>query len=370
MRRRRQQGTGAVFVALLLAGCVRPAEDRADADFGVGVGEAGGATFTVAGGLASVRSIERGKLVLWAQAPVLSIDVALAPGATAVWDITLLNAMPAAELTSAEATGVTDGGGPRPTVKIWTVTFDATTDAATIEIGPPDWRMIDPFRFAYMTDIQTGIDTVTDLYDRMNTDPDIRFVIAGGDLVERGDRDELVLVQEMLQVLDVPFFSTNGNHELWASDSDWEQLVGVRNFHFVFKGAHFSFADSASATLDPSVYDRLEPWLEQARDEVHVFATHYPPFDPIGIREGGFRSRKEAAKLYSMLAAGNVDALFCGHIHSFYAYEVAGVPTYISGGGGADPQEKLDGIGRHYLTVDANPALLRLDDVGIVRIED
>jgi hypothetical protein len=89
--------------------------------------------------------------------------------------------------------------------------------------------------------------------------------------------------------------------------------------------------------------------------------------DPIGWRNGAFASRAEAAAVAGRLARASVGALCHGHVHSYYAYTSAGVPAYISGGGGAIP-EQWDGIGRHYLTVDVDPA--RLDfQVAVVRVD-
>ena len=137
--------------------------------------------------------------------------------------------------------------------------------------------------------------------------------------------------------------------------------------HFRFKGVAFSLVDSGNATIDPDVYERLDGWLGAARDDVHVVLTHYPPLDPVGLRGGGFRSRREGAKLVQRLAEGRADALFLGHIHSYYAFSVAGLPTFISGGGGAI-QERLDGIERHYLKLEVRPGV-RIESVAIVRIE-
>jgi hypothetical protein len=92
-----------------------------------------------------------------------------------------------------------------------------------------------------------------------------------------------------------------------------------------------------------------------------------PPLDPAGLRGGAFRSRGEAGKLLQKLGNGQVDALFLGHIHSYYAFSAAGVPSFISGGGGAIP-ETLDGIDRHYLRVRASPER-GIEDVAIVRVD-
>ena len=107
--------------------------------------------------------------------------------------------------------------------------------------------------------------------------------------------------------------------------------------------------------------------MADAKDRVHIFGAHYPPFDPVGLRHAGFRSRNEAAKLLSRLSRGAVDATFYGHVHSYYAYANAGIPAYISGGGGAFP-EKGDGIGRHYLKVTVDPSV-GVRDVALVRVD-
>ena len=365
-----KQALVVVGVAALAGGCIRPAKNRALADLEAGKGEAAGVRFFVQDNLAGVREIASGQLVLWAQAPVLHIDVELAASATRTWELTVLNAMPTAVLAGDQGVvEIVDNGGPRPTVRAFRVTFDPAATSARLTVSPPDADSREPFRFAYMADIQTGVDEVSDLFERMNQDSSLRFVVMGGDLVEAGDRNELVVVQRELEALGIPMFATIGNHELFASDSDWEALVGPRNVHFAFRGTHFSLVDSGSATLDPLVYERLDDWLDAGAQEVHVLATHYPPFDPIGVRQGGFRSRKEAAKLFAMLSEHQVDAVFAGHIHSYYAFTVAGVPVFISGGGGADPKELLDGIDRHYLTVDVTPGE-QIDQVGLVRIDD
>ena len=72
---------------------------------------------------------------------------------------------------------------------------------------------------------------------------------------------------------------------------------------------------------------------------------HIPPVDPIGVRNGSFANRNEAAKLLTRLARGGVDLTLYGHIHSYYAFENAGIPAHISGGGGAIPSASTVSVG-------------------------
>jgi Icc-related predicted phosphoesterase len=166
----------------------------------------------------------------------------------------------------------------------------------------------------------------------------------------------------------VPLFATLGNHELGADELYFQQMYGRGSFHFTFRDVAFTLLDSASATIDPRVYGSLERWLASGRDRAHVVAMHIPPFDPVGTRNAAFASRAEASRLVAQLAEANVDVTLYGHIHSFYAFANAGIPAYISGGGGAVP-ERLDGVGRNYATIDVDPARGRIESVGVVRID-
>jgi 3',5'-cyclic AMP phosphodiesterase CpdA len=189
-----------------------------------------------------------------------------------------------------------------------------------------------------------------------------------GDIAQAAGPEEYAAFEAKLAALPVPYFTTIGNHDLWKGVTPFRDRFGRGNIHFDFHGVAFSLVDSGSAGLDPLVYDWLDGWLDDARDRPHVFATHFPPIDPVGVRAGGFRSRAEAETLLARLAAGRVDLTLYGHIHTYQAFGNAGIPAYISGGGGAHP-ERWDGIGRHFLVVDAEPSANRIGAVALVRVD-
>jgi 3',5'-cyclic AMP phosphodiesterase CpdA len=177
-----------------------------------------------------------------------------------------------------------------------------------------------------------------------------------GDLTQRGELDEYELYERQLERLDLPFYTTIGNHELWSDPHRFLDRFGRASFQFQFKGVAFTFADSGDAGLDPLVEEWLDGWLDGARAQPHVFLTHIPPVDPLGLRYGSFRSTRDGRRLLSRLAAGGVDLTLYGHIHTYIKYDNAGIPAYVSGGGGADPM-LLDGINRHFLVVELAPSL-------------
>jgi len=353
-----------VFVLVLLACCLLPADERVELDREVGRAEQAGLGVEVGEGLASVRSVAPERVELWAQAPELTITLARLDQSAGPLRLDVYNCVEGATLSfsgNVLPSTLVDGRRASCRFELPSLTRE------TMRLGPSDAALREPFVFAVLSDIQRAIGDVHDIFERMNAEPTLRFVVSTGDLTNLGERAELIRFQHELEGLRIPFYSTVGNHEMGASPHGWHDLFGPFNVHFRYRGVSFSLVDSGNATIDPHVYDRLDGWLDEGRNDVHVVLTHVPPLDPVGLRGGGFRSRKEAAKLMQKLADGRADALFLGHIHSYYAFSVAGVPTFISGGGGAI-EERLDGIRRHYLRVEATPGQ-RLESVSIVRID-
>ncbi|NBD09757.1 metallophosphoesterase [Corallococcus sp. Z5C101001] len=365
-------GAVGLAAALLSSGCMRPGEDRAVRDTRVGQAEGDALTVEVEGGLASVRTLASGTLELWGQAPVFTVRVNAGAQARADWLFTVHNAMPGALLEAVDASGtplaVVALPDAHPTVKAWRVALAPGT-SARLTVAPPDWDTREPFRFAALADVQEALSKVGDIYARLNEDPTLRFIFFAGDLTEYGTREQLEEFQQRLEADSrIPLYATLGNHETFTDDArEYQRLVGRGSQHFVFRGVHFSLVDSGSSTVDPLAEEALDGWLEEARDAVHVVAMHIPPLDPIGVRGGGFAVRNEAAGLVGKMARAGVDLTLYGHIHSYYSFSNAGIPAFISGGGGAIP-ERFDGVGRHFLAVDVDPSV-GVREVGLVRVD-
>ncbi|MCA9540483.1 MAG: metallophosphoesterase [Myxococcales bacterium] len=350
-----------LLVPALFAGCLRPGEEQADLDREVGRASIAEASIAVDGGTAAVRALTPGAITLWAGGPTIEADLTVAEAGR--WTLTVQNALPEGRLTvdSAMVGAPTLDG---PTKLIWQL--DLAAGAHRLRLAADDVDSPGAFRFAVLSDIQSAIDEVEPVIARLNAEEGIRFVASTGDLTENGEPGQLDKYQRLFSALKVPFYATPGNHERGEPPKVWHDYYGRANHSFVFKGARLTFIDSSYGTLDPIVHGWLDDWLAAARDGTHLVFTHIPLIDPVGVRGGGWRSRKEAAKTTVRLARGAVDGLFFGHIHSYYAFSKGGIPAYISGGGGALP-ERLDGIERHFLTVDVDAdgvqrtAIVRVD---------
>ncbi|HKY35708.1 MAG TPA: metallophosphoesterase [Polyangiaceae bacterium] len=346
----------AIFLTLsglLVFSCLRPSDDRAERDLEIGQAEIVGTRVTVQDGLAAVRSLSDQELVLWGSAPGFRLE--LASASARELSVEVQNCLPDAELRAAGSSGSVDALGDQgvPTRKLWRV--HAPAGSMTLELTTPDATDATPFRFALMSDVQEAIDDVQDVFQRVNGVPRVRFLLGAGDLTEQGTREQLERFQRELLTLQVPYFTTLGNHELGTSPALYHDYFGRGSFQFRFRGVYFTLLDSASASLDPLVYEWLDGWLDAARRDVHVVAMHIPPIDPIGVRNGSWASRSEAAKLLGKLGEGRVDLTLYGHVHSYYSFDNAGIPAFISGGGGAIP-ERFDRIGRHFMVFDIDAA--------------
>jgi hypothetical protein len=360
----------AVLSPLLVAaaGCLDVADGRAARDAHIGVASTDGVAVRVQGGLANVRELRADVIDLWLQAPEVTLDLETPAGAPPV-EIIARNVLSDAALAAVAPTdlAITQSTPEAPNEQRWTVVPPAAGGAWSLRIAPPDAADTAPWRFAVLADVQDAIDRVQDIYRRMAEDPSLRFVLFSGDLTGRGTPAQLARFQREMSGLPIPIYATIGNHELGTRDDLFHEFFGRGTFTFVFRNVRFTALDTASATLAPVVYDWLGSWLLDGIDRVHFVFAHIPPLDPTGTRNGAFASRIEANKLVSLLASGKVDTTFYGHIHSYYAFTNGGIPAYISGGGGAIP-EQFDGIGRHYLAVDVDP-VSAIVQVAVVRID-
>ncbi len=341
----------AIAGALVVA-CLRPSEERIEQDREVGRAEAAGITVEVDQGLAAVRALSDSSLVLWGSAP--AFDLTLRSAQPRELTVELQNCLTDAVLTvtSGDASLAPGDATDTPTRQRYVLTLPP--GVTRLALAAPDQDSREPFQFALLSDVQEAIDRVQDVYDKVNELPNVRFLLGAGDLTEQGTRAELERFQRELLRLRVPYFTTLGNHELGTNPVLYYEYFGRGNFQFRFHGVAFTLLDDASASLDPTAFEWLEDWLRAARNDVHVVAMHIPPIDPIGVRNGSWASRSEAAKLLGRLAEGRVDLTLYGHVHSYYSFDNAGIPAFISGGGGAIP-ERFDRIGRHVMLFTASP---------------
>jgi predicted phosphodiesterase len=331
---------------LWAVGCLHPGEERAQRDLEqVGRAVAGEVAIEVEPGAVLAAEEDPPRFAVRASAPVVELRLE----GTGRAEVTIGNLTADAEVTGE---GLVAASAPAPGVRRVEVVLPAAIRAAPADGGPR------PVRLAYSSDFHVDTDAMAALVDAVDADPAIEMVLCGGDLVDKGSRqDEWDRVMALLADLPVPFYSTAGNHEINGDDgASFHRRLGRMSFVFDYHGVRVAFADSAAATFPPAVLDLLDRELGRApAAAVSLLVTHTPILDSSGLRNGGFSSRLEAERTLALLARRGVDLLLHGHVHACEAYRSAGIPTYIAnGGGGRDNQ--FDGIGPHFLVIDADPA--------------
>jgi 3',5'-cyclic-AMP phosphodiesterase len=254
---------------------------------------------------------------------------------------------PPGVLESAQGEPLPDEGLGRA----WTVRFPQGVDTLALATAP---LPAGDFVFLAFGDIQTGIDRFGEMVDVLNREEAAEFALMLGDLTQRATPAQFERVQAQFRRLRMPLYATPGNHDIFE-ERTYQDRFGRASYSFTHRGARFTSVDSASARLDDDVWPLLEGWLDAGRDAVHVVFSHIPPLEKLGLRAAQWSAPREARRFIALAGRGRVDRLLFGHVHTYDAYSLGGVPTHISGGCGAI-EERWDGIGRHYLRIHVSPA--------------
>ncbi|MCC6333518.1 MAG: metallophosphoesterase [Myxococcales bacterium] len=279
------------------------------------------------------------------------------------------NLLPGLTLTALPGVLTTDGsptsGTPEPSLHLgarFDVRFPAGVDLVEVRsVAPPAGDLT----FLALGDIQEAIGGFGAVVDKLNAEPSADFLMLLGDLTNRTSTKELDDIEATSARLRMPVYAKPGNHDCYTTDG-YQRRFGRTAYSFLHRGVRFTSLDSGSGTLAPTVWDALPGWLEDGRGQPHVVFTHIPVTEVNGLRGGQWASRREARQASALFSEAGVDLLLFGHMYSYDAYQVAGIPAYIADGGGASP-EAFDGVGRHFLRVGVrggvpNVELVRVDE--------
>jgi Icc protein len=359
----------ALALALSTLGCVAEPEERALRNDELGRAETASWRFVDEAGLTHVREVTDTSLTVRASAAELSFALERTTPSLDTIALRLWNVRPGLQLQGAPGVLTSDGaptaGVPDPALPLgasFAVHFPTGIDRVELSSVPAP---AGDFTFLALGDIQEAIGGFGTVVDRMNQEVDADFLLLLGDLTNRTGGDELDAVEAAFSHLALPVYATPGNHDIYSADG-YQQRFGRTNYTFTHRGARFTSLDSGSGTLASKTWDTVPAWLDAGREQLHVLFSHIPVTERNGVRGGQWASRREARHALSVFGQGHVDLLLFGHVHSYDAYESDGIPTFISGGGGASP-EAFDGIGRHYLRVEVRGGV---PNVTVVRVDE
>lgn len=231
------------------------------------------------------------------------------------------------------------------------------TDRVVLHDGTVDGAQ---WRFAVMSDAQfVAADPDSDLVAQARRTlrevkaarPD--FLIINGDFVDTATEADFALAKRILDEElggELPYHYVPGNHEIMGAPIDnFVAVFGATSRVFDHKGVRFVTLNSSTGTLRGGGFDQvklLRRALDSARTDRRVKSLvvlhHHPPRDPTPAKASQLGDRKEAAMVEEWLAdferRSGKSALFVGgHVGTFHADRVDGVPYVINGNAGKSP---------------------------------
>ncbi|MEH1054148.1 phosphodiester glycosidase family protein [Micromonospora sp. CPCC 206171] len=231
------------------------------------------------------------------------------------------------------------------------------TDRVVLRDGAVDGA---PWRFAVMSDAQfVAADPDSALVAQARrtlrevkaAKPD--FLVINGDFVDTAYPADFALAKRLLDEElggELPWYYVPGNHEIMGAPIDnFRAVFGDTQRVFDHEGTRFVTLNSSTGSLRGGGFDQVR-MLREALDSAAadpavgsvVVLHHHPPRDPSPAKASQLGDRKEAALLEQWLAdfqhRTGKGALFVGgHVGTFHADRVDGVPYVINGNSGKNP---------------------------------
>lgn len=184
------------------------------------------------------------------------------------------------------------------------------------------------------------------------------FFVINGDFVDEATEADFQLAKRILDEeigTSVPYYYVPGNHEVMGSAiTNFTKYFGDTHRAFDHRGTKFITLDTSSGTLRGGGFDQVA-MLRSALDAAAadrqigsvVVMEHHPPRDPTAAKNSQLGDRHEAALVESWLASfqhdtGKGAAFIGGHVGTFSASHVDGVPYLINGNSGKTPATGTD----------------------------
>jgi predicted phosphodiesterase len=184
----------------------------------------------------------------------------------------------------------------------------------------------DTVRFIVTGDSQRAYSEAVKFYKKVNSMPEIDFVIVAGDVTEFGTLKEMQWLARELNKLTTPYLTVIGNHDLTMRGKEaFLRMFGELNYSFIYGGVKFICHDTNSREYGFDGNVPNIPWLTnelQPEDGVnnYVAISHVPPtsedFDEKLLKDYIAAFDKTPGFLSS----------FHGHTHNFKKFTLGDSP--------------------------------------------
>lgn len=193
-------------------------------------------------------------------------------------------------------------------------------------LSSPAWA--GGLRVALVSDSHIGVrgaeEALSEVVADINRDKTIRMVIHLGDVTDHGTENEFAVAAGILARLDKKYFVITGNHDTKTNER-WEEsyvtYFGNPDFWFVRRGIVFAGLPSGPYHPDQNgkefLRERELKRLASAKSKKPVLLFIHHPLGQV----------KNIGDLIALPIWINVQAEFCGHIHTDKVSEQKGIPV-------------------------------------------
>ena len=198
-----------------------------------------------------------------------------------------------------------------------------TKNLGRLQAEPPT----DSFNFVVISDTQRFYEELDDFVEKINTYPNISFVILNGDMTDFGLRSEYLWITHRLRKLSFPFLVVIGNHDMLGNGRElYKQMYGPENFGFSFSDHKFIVLNSNSqevghnGTLPDTTWLKQELSATPSQQKIFIL-SHLSPFS------GDFDRSLEQPYAKMLADNGNVTYSIHGHDDISYLGQPYGPPV-------------------------------------------
>lgn len=228
--------------------------------------------------------------------------------------------------------------------------------------------------FVHLTDLHIGDPTVDDhLFSNTQEtlkqvlalvatiEPRPSFLVASGDLANRGDAESYAILRQIMQATELPVVYAIGNHDtregFYAGMGIETVATDAPYFHDrVIDGIHIVTLDSSTpgyigGTIEEEQFDWLAAVLDTHPDLPKLIVSHHPPAlgEEPDVAHWRHIACEHSVRLGELLEGRDVVGILSGHIHHDRVSVWNGVPVVV-------------GMGQHVAT-----DILRTDVLRMVR---
>ncbi len=168
-----------------------------------------------------------------------------------------------------------------------------------------------------------------------------KFLLACGDISQRGDVEDFQAFKDALEEDDFPVYTAIGNHDLYFDGwHNYREILGKSCYTFKAGQVLFVCFDSANGTLGRKQKNWLEGVLKTKTESLVVVFTHFEFFSPNTTTIQQYTDIEEVAFLVNLFGKTGVDYVFMGHSHEYYDKNIDGT-HYVNVSGFVDDREYL-----------------------------